>query len=404
VQVNDSLASIAARFGTTVDAILSANNMTRRQFVWLGQQLVIPGSQTAVASSSSEAAPARPAGLTARLVPTVPRAVGAGENLTPTPASSPAATRAAPRSPTATKAASLPGKLVFQTRTGGDLYLIRADGTGLTRLTQGGEPSLSPDGQWVAFARWGDNEGIYVIRTDGTEEKRVFGIHQPRQPAWSPDGSRIAFSFQQGSKDTVSHDDKGKRYTFTKYFWRVGVVNIDGTGFGELPSSSEQSFSPTWSPDSKNVIFAGEQGLILTSPNGLYREVSHGPWQQSPAWSPDGGRLVFAVKRGEHFDLLLRTLGADLAAEQPSLTTNKGIDLQALTNQPMFADKPVNSVAPTWSPDGRSIAFLTDRDGSWQIYVMQGDGSNQHMLFESALDGIPLTYESANEKALDWGR
>jgi LysM repeat protein len=407
VQPNDSLASIAAKYGTTIDAILAVNKLTRQQFVWLGQQLLIPGSE----SNLSAAVPpigggtlTRPAGLAAVLAGPDSSGLVMGQRLTPVASATPRVTRAAraPR-PTVTKPAGLPGKLVFQARTGGDLYLIRADGSGLIRLTQGMEPSLSPDGNWVAFSRWGENEGIYVIRADGTDEKRVFGAHQPRQAAWSPDGSRIAFSFQQGSQDTVSHDDNGKRYTFTKYFWRVGVVNVDGTGFGELPSRSEQARSPTWSPDGKHVIYAGDPGLILTAPDGFYREVTHGPWQQSPAWSPDGGRLAFIIKRNEHFDIFQRILGPDLAAEQPLLASNKGIDLRALTEQPMFADKPVNSVSPTWSPDGRFIAFLSDRDGRWQIYVMKSDGSDQRKMFGSALDNLSLSYEFANEKSLDWG-
>jgi Tol biopolymer transport system component len=303
------------------------------------------------------------------------------------------------------RAPSLSGKLVFQTATGRDLYIIRADGSGLTRLTQGGlEPSLSPDGTRVAFTRWGDGEGLYTIRTDGTDERLVFRSRQPRQPAWSPDGSRLAFSFQKDSQQVESHDKSGKLYRSMTYFWRTAVVGVDGTGFTELPTNSDQSFSPTWSPDGTRVAFAGNQGLVVSGWDGFYRELTHGAWHQSPAWSPDGKSIAFSIKRDNHFDLFLRAVGPDLAAEQTALTTNKGLDLAALTSQPMYADGPISSVSPTWSPDGQYLAFLTNRDGRWEIYVMKPDGSEQRPLFGAALDGLGITYEFANEKSLDWGR
>ncbi len=466
VQAGDSLQSIAVRYGTTVDAILTVNNLTRHQFVWIGQQLMIPGSRpiggsyslpgfagSSAASAAGGPSTGAPAGVpeidTVHVVRpgetlvTIARQYGISvdavlkENViadpnrleigmqlsipraapvaatTPAEARPPAVKTARPAAPataqapigTIESAAALPGKLVFQTATGQDVYLIHADGTGLIRLAQGAmEPALSPDGTRVAFTRWGDNEGIYTVRPDGTDETLIFSIHQPRQPAWSPDGKRIAFSFQKDSQTTESHDKDGKLYRYTKYFWRTAVVNSDGTGFTELPSNSNQSFSPTWSPDSLRVAYSGSAGLVVTGVDGFYRELTHGDWQQSPAWSPDGRRLAFIMKRADHFDIYVRQIGTDLAAEQPLLTNNKGIDIAPLTAQPMYADRPVNNVAPTWSPDGQRLAFLTDRDGRWSVYVMNPDGSDQHPMFGSALDSLAIKYDFASEKSLDWGR
>jgi hypothetical protein len=69
----------------------------------------------------------------------------------------------------------LTGKLVFQTSNGGDIYVINADGTGLRRLTDGMEPAWSLDGTKVAFTRWGDPRGLYVVDEDGSNETLVFG-------------------------------------------------------------------------------------------------------------------------------------------------------------------------------------------------------------------------------------
>ncbi len=389
VRPGDSLQSIAERYGTTVQAILEANGLNGRQFVWVGQPLAIPGGRQAsgVYSQASNPMPAAVADAALTAEP--------AEAATPAPAPR--------RKPTATPKPGLPGKLVFQTATGMDIYVIHADGTGLQHLTQGMEPALSPDGNWVAFTRWGEQDGIYLIRADGAEEHKIFGIHQPRQPAWSPDGAAIAFSYQQGSQDTETHDKNGKLYRNTKFFWRAAVVNVDGSGFGELPAKADQNFSPTWAPDGKTLVFAGGEGLVLAGREGFYRELTHGAWQQSPAWSRDGARIAFMIKRNDHFDLFVRPMGVDLAAEQPSLSTNKGIEIASLTNQPMYTDRPINSVSPTWSPDGKQLAFLTDRDGPWQIYVMNGDGSDPHPMFDPAVQLPAITYDFVAEKSLDWG-
>jgi Tol biopolymer transport system component len=65
--------------------------------------------------------------------------------------------------------------------------------------------------------------------------------------------------------------------------------------------------------------------------------------------------------------------------------------------------RPWNNVAPVWSPDGSQIAFLTDRNGGWEIWVMNADGSNQRPLFQAGtLDGVELQYYNVGERALSW--
>ena len=88
----------------------------------------------------------------------------------------------------------LPGKLVFQTAIGGDIYVVNADGTGLRRVTDGIDPILSPDGTQLAFARWGSPAGVFVLDLRTGEERRVATVDRPRSPIWSPDGSKLAFT------------------------------------------------------------------------------------------------------------------------------------------------------------------------------------------------------------------
>ncbi|MDX1521931.1 MAG: hypothetical protein R3264_09915 [Anaerolineae bacterium] len=65
--------------------------------------------------------------------------------------------------------------------------------------------------------------------------------------------------------------------------------------------------------------------------------------------------------------------------------------------------KSFNNAAPSWSPDGHEIVFLSDRTGSWEIWIMGADGSNQRPLISAAmLAGIPLQYNGVDEQMLSW--
>jgi Tol biopolymer transport system component len=61
-----------------------------------------------------------------------------------------------------------------------------------------------------------------------------------------------------------------------------------------------------------------------------------------------------------------------------------------------------NSVSPAWSPDGNHIAFLTNRSGEWEIWIMESDGSNPRPLFDTELDGLTPECAFAGERAIDW--
>ncbi|MFB0547193.1 MAG: TolB family protein [Anaerolineae bacterium] len=67
-----------------------------------------------------------------------------------------------------------------------------------------------------------------------------------------------------------------------------------------------------------------------------------------------------------------------------------------LTQEEPFAEQPPNNVSPAWSPDGRHIAFFTDRNGKWELYVMDADSSNQRPMFETAPS--TTSFDSAQDK------
>ena len=325
----------------------------------------------------------------------------------------------APPPPTATMASptaapEFTGKLVFQVCNGCDIYVINADGTGLRRLTDGLDPAWSPDGTKVAFARWRDPRGIYVIDEDGSNETLVFGWSQAKAPAWSPDGSRIVFTRRYGGRE------EDKEYSFPGFhwvspanpWWKLGMVRVEGRYFSEL-LCYDHSFSPTWSPDGKVIAYDSDHGLHLTSPDGSIGGQAYGRHinalstdvrDTSPAWSPDGTKIAFMFNQHDHQEIYV--MNAD------------GSNRVRLTKEEPFSGPAPNNVSPAWSPDGRHIAFFSDRNGKWELYVMDADGSNQRPMlalsssaslginsvegFETALDSLPIEYGFVSERMVSW--
>jgi len=302
-----------------------------------------------------------------------------------------------PTRPTETE---LTGKLVFQVCNGCDIYVINADGSGLRRLTDGLDPAWSPDGKKVAFARWRDPRGIYVIDEDGGNETLVFGWSQAKAPAWSPDGSRIAFTRRYGGRDEdVERHRWGFEWTLpADPWWKLGLVQlVDGT-FTDL-LCYDHSFSPTWSADGQVIAYDSDFGLHLASPDGSFGGQTYGHHinalstdvrDTSPAWSPDGSKVAFMFNQHDHWEIYV--MNAD------------GSNRVRLTQEELFAPRPPHNVSPAWSPDGRHIAFFTNRNSEfkWELYVMNADGSDQRPMFETALEGLQIEYGFVAERMVSW--
>ncbi len=314
-----------------------------------------------------------------------------------------------PSPPVADEGGTLSGKLVFQTASGGDIYVIDADGAGLRRLTRGLDPAWAPDGSQVAFARWDFPYGLYVIDADGRGERQVFGAPQLKAPDWSPDGTRIVFTYQhEGHLEdrekcltrSVPGSSASVRYCFeipADPWWKLGLVRLEDGYFHELYSHNF-SYSPTWSPDGRRIAYASDKGLALTW-EGATSEVTRDPnvgalsqkWtlDRSPDWSPDGTRLVFQYWSHDHYEIMV--MNAD------------GSGRTLLTKSQSLADPPLNSVAPAWSPDGQHIVYLTDARGRWELFVMKADGSEPRPMFEEALRDLTFEYHNVDEQVVDWG-
>jgi TolB protein len=238
------------------------------------------------------------------------------------------------------------------------IHLMNADGSGDTAITAGpgDAPAWSPDGTRLAFV--GDS-GIYLMNADGSGGVRL--IAGGTDPAWSPDGRRIAFA--------LGH--------------RIAIANLDGSGFSFLtapPGDSSRGagdFSPAWSTDGSRIAFVREPPDSDETTSFIYVmnvDVPH--WEttwtflpdgsegearliagypcdwSSPAWSPDGQKLLFWS----------RCPAAGLPGNFSGFVLGRSDGTGEMVPLPI----PCCSVArssnvpkskPAWSPDGGFIAF-----------------------------------------------
>jgi uncharacterized protein YraI len=316
--------------------------------------------------------------------------------------------------------------IVFQVSNGGPIYIVNQNGTGLRQLTTGMDPALSPDGRKVAFTRWAESKegspgNVWVINTDGTGERNVYDdAVQPRSPAWSPDGKQIMFSTRQGGRlfpvenycgpkppgvdaTNITYSvNCGKNGCEVRYCYdllaRAGSIlrsiNLD-TGAVQDQPVSKYSFTPVWDPANPwRVIYRDEQGLaVLDANRGATWRLTDDPSDYTPAFSPDGKKIAVGYRQADHWEI--HTLNAD------------GTGRVRLTETPFevtLAGKPAwNNVAPTWSPDGSKIAFLTDRSGRWEIWTMQADGSNQRPLLSASVQAkLALQHQTDDDRSVSW--
>lgn len=349
-------------------------------------------SDTAVASPTPTATrtprPTATRWVIARLTATAAAEETAAPPATPTPPAGAVEVGSRP-APTPT----LEGRLVLGLTPGGPIYIVNADGSGLTQIAHSMDPAWSPDGSLIAYTLWdGPRPGVYVVDPTTREERLIFGTAKARTPAWTPDGRSIVFTRLNGGKEaeTICFPPFGCFEIPGDSYWRLGMVDLFDGSFRDIPSDFH-SFAPAVSPDGKWVIYAGDRGLKRTALDETAQSaLTDDLYVSSPALSPDGTRLVSMVRLHDHWDLFL--MNAD-GSGRVQLTRSSGV-----------APRMANNVSPAWSPDGRFIVFLSDRDGTWKLYIMQADGSNQRPLLPDVLAGLPFDYQFAHDRVVDWTR
>lgn len=322
---------------------------------------------------------------------------------TPAPQSS-----QAPAPVAAAAASGLTGKLVFQTSYGGPIYLYELASGNLRQLTTGFDPALSPDGSQVAFTRSGGENGVYLINTDGSNEHKIFGERELLvSPKWSPDGKWIVFVRGDEFEPCFVNDEDGICYREPvfpggnafdhprgkNHIAKLARIDTAGGNYRDL-ATLEQAVAPDWNRG--GIVYQSAGGLQITADSAedtnrkLLFQIQR-QYHQDPDWQPGGGRVVFQQRQGSHWEIF--GINAD------------GNGLAALTRPATaLVDTMPSNVAPAWSPDGQHIVFLSNRTpaneaGPWRLWVMNGDGSNQHPLPVN----LAFDYSYVNEQVVDWG-
>jgi hypothetical protein len=323
---------------------------------------------------------------------------------------------------------------VFQTVAGGPIYAIHADGSNLHYLTTGMDPTLSADGQWVAFTRWetsqdGSLGSVWVIKVDGTGERVIHqNVFNPRSPTWSSDGTKIVISMQHGGRLGYVHKCSSQRpsqgaidiqvkhigrskiefcYTLLPDpHWSLRLINVATGQYEDLPSDT-YARSPIWDPhNDQHLVYHGEFGLVrLDLTDNKNSALTNDLDDHSPVFSPDGHKIVVSYRQDNHWEVHVLNADAPTGTGDTRAVRLTQTSYETLMQQELNGETPhsYNNVAPTWSPDGSQIAFLTDRTGRWEIWVMNADGSNQRPLFSDEINNqLQITYNFVDERMLSW--
>jgi TolB protein len=249
-------------------------------------------------------------------------------------------------------------------RAGKEIYVTDYDGANQLRVTANRRlnvfPSWSPDGRSIAYSSYTRVVPQILVSNVylGTKESLTDEKSSNFLPAYSPDGNRIAF--------TSDRDGNTEIY----------VMNRDGSGARRLTNNSSIDTTPTWSPTGTQIAFtsdrSGSPQIWVMDAEGLNlrRLTFSESWADRATWSPAPyNEIAYAGRSGPGFDIKIY----DVAAGQTHVLT----------------DGSGSNESPTFSPNGRHIAFTSTRQGKVQVFTIARDGKDLRQITRTGNNWYP---------------
>ncbi|MFA5308096.1 MAG: trypsin-like peptidase domain-containing protein [Dehalococcoidales bacterium] len=248
-----------------------------------------------------------------------------------------------------------------------DIYIMDISGNNQKRITtshvDSSYPGVSPGGSLIAYAD--ESGGINVINDDGKWAFPLTSGQEAYEPAWSPDGTKIAYTVFENVLGGYDQPD-------------IYVMDVDGSNVTKLTDHIDWDISPSWSPDGTMIAFEsyrdGNWEIYVENINGtgLRRITNNNVFDANARWSPDGQKIIYQSIVNNQWELF---------------TVN--IDGTQVT-QVTYVN--YSCCYPYWSPDGSKIVFHSWQDDNQsEISIANADGSNiTQLTHNQALDYAPV--------------
>lgn len=241
-----------------------------------------------------------------------------------------------------------------------ELHVADADGFGAQTVLASNEPIISPawspDGTRLAYVSFEQKKPVVYVQSLVTGSRQAVANFwgSNSAPAWSPDGRRLAVTL---SKDGGS---------------QIFLINADGSGTPQrLTSSSAIDTEPNFSPDGKSIIFTSDRGgspqiyRISAGGGSPQRLTFEGSYNVSPRHSPDGKSFTFIQRNGNRYSVAVQ----DFATRQVQVLTDGGID-----------------ESPSFAPNSKMILYASEVRGRGILAAVSSDGRVKQRFTEDAGD------------------